>query len=178
MPIDTSKPMEIHGSPLKMAGLAVLGAILTAACVAVVAGYGPKIDTSDWHYWALVAGVPFFSFCTVMLIWRVLTSRGPVVVLTPDGILDTRVAAMPIPWRAVQGISTWSNRGQKVMVIAVDADVEKTLPLTRIARWSRQANKTLGADGLCITAQGLKTNYASLLEAATAYARAAHIEPR
>ena len=176
MAIDTSKTMEIHGAPLKMIGLAILSLALTALSAAIAAGYIARIDTSDWHYWAAVLGIVFFGFTTVTIVWRALTTRGPVVTLTPEGILDTRVTAALIPWNAVRGISTWSQSGGKIMVLDVDPEVEKTLPLTRIARWSRGANKKLGADGLCVTAQGLKTTYATLLEAATAYARAAHAQ--
>ena len=174
MDINTSKTMEIDGSPLKMVWLALLSIALTVACIAIVAGYIPKVHADDWKYWVAALGVLFFGFTTVMTIWRAVTMKGPVVTMTPDGILDTRVAANPIPWSAVRGISTWSQSGQKIMVLDVDPAVEKTLPLTRIARWSRGTNKKLGADGLCVTAQGLKTSYPKLLDAATAYARVAH----
>ena len=46
--------------------------------------------------------------------------------------------------------------------VIVDGDVETA------------AAKKLGADGLCVTAQGLKTSYPKLLDAAAAYASAAH----
>lgn len=174
MSIDTSQTTEIHGAPLKMLGLAILSLALVVTCVAMVAGYGPPLGYDDWQFWAVGVGVPFFGFTTVMIIWRMATQRGPVVTLSPEGILDTRVTAAPIPWRAIRGISTWTMQRQNVMVLDVDPEVEKTLPLTRIARWSRGANRKLGADGLCVTAQGLKTNYDQLLETATAYARAAH----
>jgi hypothetical protein len=81
-----------------------------------------------------------------------LSVSGPVVTVTPEGIRDTRVAAEVIPWSAITGISTWQYRGQKIMVLAVDPATESGLTLTRIARWSRGANRALGADGLCIAA--------------------------
>jgi hypothetical protein len=59
--------------------------------------------------------------------------------------------------------------GQKVMVLAVDPAVEAGLNLSRIARWTRQANRSLGADGLCVTAQGIKTTYATLFSTARAF---------
>jgi hypothetical protein len=55
------------------------------------------------------------------------------------------------------------------MVLAVDPEVEGKLHLSRIARWSRGANKRLGADGLCVTAQGLKIDYDELWSTAMAY---------
>ena len=98
--------------------------------------------------------------------------RGPVITITQEGIRDRRVAAELIPWSAVRGIKIWEYRGQRVMVFAVDPTVETGLDLTRTVRWTRDANRSLGADGLCVTAQGLKIGFDDLLETTVAYARA------
>ena len=173
MNIDTSKTIEIVASPMKLIGLTLLGVLMTSACVAIVAGYIPGVDSDNWRYWVVAVGVPFFGFCTAMGAWRALNASGPVVTLSPAGLLDTRVSAAPIPWQAIRGISTWAHKGQKVMVLDVAPEVEATLPLTRIARWSRGANKSLGADGLCVTAAGLKVGYDELLMKTAVYAEAA-----
>jgi hypothetical protein len=73
----------------------------------------------------------------------------------------------------VRNISTWSYQREKAMVLAVDPAVEDQLTLTAIARWTRGANRALGADGLCITARGLKISYDALLDTCIAYAQAA-----
>jgi hypothetical protein len=117
-------------------------------------------------------GVAFFGLCTWGILRRLLNASGPVVTLSPEGIRDTRVAKEPIPWSAVTGISTWEYRGQKAMVLAVSPGVEDRLGLTRMARWTRGANRALGADGLCITAAGLKIDYATLLQTSQDYADA------
>ncbi|MGI9421957.1 MAG: hypothetical protein ACR2PA_02110, partial [Hyphomicrobiaceae bacterium] len=70
----------------------------------------------------------------------------------------------------VRNISTWQSSGQKVMVLDVDPNVECRLNLTRIARWTRGANRSLGADGLCVSAQGLKMTYDDLLAQTIAFA--------
>jgi hypothetical protein len=166
MTTDTSRTLVIEGSPWKVLRLAVIGVLMTAAGIWV----------------ALVPDVPFYKkllggymltvisvgFIAVIL-WRLFTSRGPVITISPEGIRDTRVAAAVIPWRAVAGISTWEFRRQKVMVLALRPGVEDQLHLTRLARWGRGPNRALGIDGLCITAQGLKTDYEALLKAALDY---------
>jgi hypothetical protein len=78
-----------------------------------------------------------------------------------------------VPWSAVTGISTWQLGPQRVMVLAVDPAVERRLTLTTIAKWSRAPNRALGADGLCVTAQGLAIDYDTLYATALAYAEAA-----
>ena len=108
-----------------------------------------------------------------MVIWTLLTARGPVVTITPEGIRDTRIAADVIPWSAVQGITTWEHRRQKILVFDVDPAVESRLALSRIARWSRDTNRALGADGLCVSAQGLAIDHDTLLNTSLAYAQAA-----
>jgi hypothetical protein len=95
--------------------------------------------------------------------------RGPVIIISPQGIFDRRLARRVIPWTAVRSIFTWSH----LMVLDVDPDVESTLDLTPLARWTRGANRSVGADGLCITAEGLKLDHDTLLATSGAYWEAA-----
>ena len=119
-------------------------------------------------------GAPFFLLCALIGLQRLLSVRAPVVTITPSGITDTRVASGEIPWAAVEDISSWSHRGQKFLVLKVAPAVESQLGLTTVAKWTRRTNAALGADGLCIGAQGLKTTHQVLSDAILAYARAAH----
>jgi hypothetical protein len=118
------------------------------------------------------AGTVFFGAVTALLLWSAFTTYGPAVTITREGIRDGRLAAELIPWSAVNDIAIWENRGQRVMVLAVDPTVEAGLNLTRAARWTRGANRALGADGLCVTAQGLKIGFDELLATSLAYGRA------
>ncbi len=91
-----------------------------------------------------------------------------------------RVAAEFIPWAAIESIRTWTYKGQKILVLKVDPGLEGKLSLTKLVRFTRSANKALGADGLCIAATDLKISYDQLLECVVAYAnahRAQAIEP-
>lgn len=171
MTVDTSRTVTIPGSPLKMWGLFLLGLCMTALSLAIAVPLIPV--TPSKALWGLVfgsIGAVFFGFCTIMILWRAVTTTGPVVTLSPTGIRDVRVAARVVPWQAIQGISTWSYQGQDIMVLAVGPEVEAELQLSTIARMTRRANRALGADGLCVAAQGLKISYAELLALTTAYA--------
>lgn len=169
--IDTSRAVEIKASPVRMLGLAVLGLGMTALAAAVAADAIP-VPPGSLAEFGGYAGTAFFGACTVLLLWRAFTARGPVVTITREGIRDVRVAAEVIPWGAVNDVKIWESNGQRVMVLAVDPAIEDWLGLTRIARWTRGANRALGADGLCITAQGLKMGFDELLSTSLAYARA------
>jgi hypothetical protein len=173
MAVEASHTVEISGSPWKLLSLSLLGAGMTGLSVAIALQLFPGMRVDAFRQLVGYVGAVFFGFCTVLGFWRLLTSSGPVVTITPAGIRDTRVAKEFIPWTAIQRISTWEYRGQKVMVLAVDPEVERRLTLTAIARWSRAPNRTLGADGLCVTAQGLRTDYQTLFATSAAHARSA-----
>jgi hypothetical protein len=169
MPIDTSRTIEIKASPAQMAGallIIVAGAGMTFAVI-------PFLDADEWlHFRGLFLVIILIGFCAAVWAGAAFPWRGPVLTLAPQGIRDTRVAAEFIPWRAIQGITTWENEGQQAMVLAVDPAVERALTLTRLARWSRGPNRTRGADGLCINPIGLKIGYETLLDTSLAYLQA------
>jgi hypothetical protein len=166
MTTDTSRTLVIENSPARLLRLVGMGVVMTAVSVAVALMPGAAIGI--WGY----LGIAFFGLCTVVILWHLLFSSGPVITISPEGIRDTRVAAALIPWSAVTGISTWEYSGQKAMVLAMKPGAEAGLGLTRMARWTRGANRALGADGLCITAAGLKIDYDALLRTSLDYAHA------
>lgn len=173
--IDTNEQLEIAASPWKLLGLGLLGVGMTLLGGVLAFGFVPGGPSAgSFGQFIGYAALLFFGICTAILLWRVFALRGPVVTITPDGIRDSRVAADFIPWTAVRHISTWTHSGQRFMVLAVDPHVEAQLDLTRIAKMTRGANRSLSIDGLCVSAQGLKMSYDDLLRTTMAYATAAH----
>jgi hypothetical protein len=169
MTIDTSRRLEFHGSRGKLLGLALLGAGMTALSLWIVAGgLAPAGSLAEL---AGYAGALFFGAATLVGCYRLATANRVMLTIAPEGIRDVRVADAFIPWTSVRSLSTWSMQGQQVLVVEVDPETEKNLPLTRLARWSRGANKSLGADGLCISPAGLGLSYDELLGLATQYAQ-------
>jgi hypothetical protein len=166
----TARTIEIEGSPAKLAILLLSGVAMTAVSIGLllIPDYRGDVFVGLIGY----SGTAFFGFCTLVAVVRFVRAKAVVVMISPQGIRDTRVARDVIPWSAVRGISTWTFSGQKAMVLAVDPATEKQLALTTTARWTRRANTALGADGLCITAAGLKTDYDTLFSTSAAYARA------
>lgn len=167
---DTSRTLTIESSPGQQFRLVGLGVLMTAVSVIVV--FLPGVPT----FGKLVGGyfgIVFFGLCTGVALLRLLSSRGAIITISPEGISDTRVAAALIPWHAVTRISTWQYRGQKCIVLTLEPGVEAGLGLGRIARWTRGANRLLGADGLCIVASGLKVDHETLLQTCRDYARQA-----
>jgi hypothetical protein len=171
--IDTSKTLEIGAAPLKLS-LIVLGGLAF-----VVGGYFMTMATEDTARYSAslirligYVAMGFFGLCALLGLWRLLTQRGPVITLSPQGLRDVRVSHDIVPWPAIASIGTWEHSGQRVMVVGLKTGEEEKLRLTTIARLSRGANARLGADGLAIAAQGAKISHDHLIATATAYAQA------
>lgn len=163
--IDTTRTIKIYGSPLKLKLLLIGGIVFT--------GGGALMSIMEIPSQADAIGLGFVAafgaLCTSYIAWRLLHLRDPVIVISPKGIRDLRIAREVIPWRAIHEISTWSYEGQRWLVLDVDAEVEGSLGLTAVVRWSRGVNRVLGITGLCITASGLRMGYHELLETCAAY---------
>jgi hypothetical protein len=147
---------------------------MTGLSALIAFGY---IETVAGSFTQIISwvGVLFFGACTLIALTRMLGSAKTVVTLSPEGLLDTRVAQRPIPWSAMEDIGVWSSNGQKIIVIAVPLDVEQGLGLTRMVKMTRSANAKLGADGLCIASTGLKISHEELFGEIIARADAARV---
>lgn len=160
--IDTSQTYTFRQSPWQMLGLLLLAALMTALSGLVAFGW---IDGRRGGGFMMVigyAGLVFFGLGLVLIAWRIVNTRGPVLKISPAGIRDTRVAAEPIPWAAINGVGTWSAHKQSFLIVAVDPAVERTIRQTRISRWTRSANRAIGADGLFIATTGLDLDHEDL----------------
>lgn len=159
---DTSATVEFHASPSRQLTLLVFSAMSTAIAAALAFRLFPNMPNDPATVSAGYTGIAFFGFCAAVAIWRLIATSGPVVTVSPQGLRDARVSAEPIPWSSIKSISTWQMQRQAVLVIKVDPATETRLPLTRVARWTRNAARSLGADGLVISSQGLKVGYPTL----------------
>ncbi|SIQ03460.1 hypothetical protein SAMN05880561_101893 [Rhizobium sp. RU33A] len=169
--IDTSATYSFRQAYGQTA-LTVLGCLAFVVIGLVTAQkLGPSQDGR-----AVMAYLPvlFFGLLMIGILWRVISLRGTVLRMSPEGIHDIRLASGTIPWRAIEDVFTWTHRGQCVVVLQVSPEVENQLGLSRIARVTRGANAALGADGLCITSAGLNLSHDDLLALIAAYTAADH----
>lgn len=170
--IDTSQALEIAYSPLKL----VLAAMGCAGFV--IAGFWMiGLDAVKGRYSIETAhlvgylSILFFGAILLLVVWRLITRKGAVLTLSPEGLRDMRVSHDVIPWPAIARISTWQSHGQRIMVLGLHPGEEAKLRLTRLARVTRGANAKLGADGLSIAAQGTAIKHDDLMAATIAYAQ-------
>ncbi|MCC6887214.1 MAG: hypothetical protein IT536_01545 [Hyphomicrobiales bacterium] len=166
---DTSRTLEFYASPTRQLTLLSFSAMSIAVAAALAFRLFPDMPNDPAAVSAGYSGLAFFGLCAAVAVWRLVAQRGAIVTLSPAGLRDVRVAAEPIPWRAIKRISTWQLQRQMVLVVAVDPAFEASLTLTRLARWTRSAHRSLGADGLVVSAYGLKVSYVTLYYACLDY---------
>jgi hypothetical protein len=170
--IDTGRAVEIEASPVKMLGLAAAGLVMTLLSAMIALHVVPKVRPGSLQEFLGYVGLALFGWATLIIVWRAFTTRGPVVIITREGIRDSRIAAEFIPWSAIKDISIYKYHKQRFMVLAVDPAVEAGLSVTLSGRWMRLGYHSLGPDGLCISAQELKISFDELVATSLAYARA------
>jgi hypothetical protein len=168
--IDTSQTYVFGQSPWKMALLTLGSAVFVALGVLMISGVitgrrlGLDAPTLGW------IAVAVFGLFMLLALWRTIATRGPVLTVSPRGIHDTRISARAIPWEAVLGASVWQMSNQKIIVLAVTPEAERAIGLTRMAKWTRGANRSLGADGLCVAVTSLKVKFDDLFRLVLAHA--------
>ncbi|AYD02664.1 STM3941 family protein [Neorhizobium sp. NCHU2750] len=172
--------LNIAQDTKKMALWALAGAIVSLLCAASGLHLIKGAAAGCFDEFLLDCGALFFGGCTIALIYRLYSMGGakPVVTLGPEGFCDVRIASGTIPWAAIQGISTAQIRRQKFVVLTIDPAIEAGLGLTAMTRWTRNANRSLGIDGLCVATQGLKIGHKQLLDKLEGYMAARANEAR
>ncbi|MGL4236173.1 STM3941 family protein [Tabrizicola sp.] len=165
--------VEIQGSPTKLIGV-LIGSILFALIYARLAfGYVSIPANKEYAIYGYGFGVLFFGAIIAITIKRLLSAPKAIITLSPAGYHDTRVSERPIPWEAIREILIWKMHSQRVIVLKVPPEVEASIGLTPIARWTRGGNAKFGADGLSTVANGLNISHDDLLAAIASRATAA-----
>lgn len=182
--IDTSSVIEIDRAPQQMV------ALLVASLIGITLSAGLILYDESLAF--VMAAV--FAGAGLAALWRMRGLRSTIVTITPEGIRDIRVSEKFIPWSVVQGVSIWnaareklgpfhvnvtgSFSGKNIVVLAINPDDLRRLALPQLLAWSRGLNRAAGMDGVCLTADRLKTDVSTLLAACTAYADAAKMTGR
>ncbi len=157
--------LRIGYSKWRLAGRALLSAGMSLLCAGMALHWLPHIPRGSNEEFFGYLGMALFGVGAALSLWRLATEKGDVIVLSPFGLTDTRIAAEPIPWAAIRDIGVHTIKRQKFIVISVEPRGEAALTRTGIANWSRAASRWLGVDGQCMTASGLKISHDALLNA-------------
>jgi len=149
----------------------VTGTLAFGCALFLIFAVGPD----HWILWAALLGGALFVVAASLNLWHALTSRGPVLTLSREGLIDWRVGSDVIPWASVTKVSTWGWGNRRwFVVLVIDPGLEHQLPMIWARRNARQIDKLVGANGIPISVVGLDIAGSALVKAAQAYAQAAH----
>jgi hypothetical protein len=161
--------VEIGYSTSRMLRLAGLGVVMTLASASVALNWYASNRIDDFYELVGYAGIVFFGLATLVIVWRLLTAKGPVVFISRQGIRDTRVVNDLIPWGLVEDIVAREYRRQKFVLLKISPVLERQLFATKGKQAMMAASKALGFDGVTITASGLAMDFDTLFATCTAY---------
>lgn len=160
----TGPVLRVRQSARENLKLVLMAVVMLAASVFVVLSADSlPMALAGW------AGLVFFGAGSVVLGHRALALRGPVLVVDGAGIHDRRVSRDVLPWHEVRSAGVWELSGQRVLVLAVDDAVWQRIGVLTLPRSARAANRSLGADGLVFTVQGLAIGFDDLDAAVRAH---------
>jgi len=145
------------------------GLPLTLLCAAVAFNWFHAKTLSEFQIAACSLGVVLFGFVTCRTLWRLVSTRQPVLFITRVGIRDTRIADDTISWRSVRDISAWQYRSQMIVVLKLDPLVADRFDAGLLKRIVSLMNKAVGAEGVLINPGGLTIDGETLLETCKQY---------
>jgi hypothetical protein len=105
-------------------------------------------------------GVALFGLVTSRLIWLLPAERGPVVIVTPLGIIDLRIGNEFLLWDSIAEISAEETRGHKMIVLT---------PTPALRRQLCTKSRAAQSDRIVIQLDGLATDFETLLRACRNY---------
>jgi hypothetical protein len=115
-----SGTVEIRYSHKAMIGWIMVTLVFTAVFGLMMregwtgSGHGRyAVRPGSFREFMAYAGFFLFGLCSIALFWRLVTTKGPVLTLSPSGITDIRIAKEEIPWSGIQSITMkTANRQQ------------------------------------------------------------------
>ncbi|WP_371818576.1 STM3941 family protein [Aminobacter sp. MDW-2] len=158
--------VEFRASVVRLA-LIFLGSLVLAA-LAVWMARNAEIDP----FRRLVGwlGAPFFLLCAIISVLR--SFNRPVVIVSPDGIQDTRISPQFIPWTAVESVSTIQVRDVRFIVLNLSAPAYANLQLSSLTRITSRSNQAYGMDCVHIGTVELPVKFDEFHSTVTSFARA------
>ncbi|WP_314947195.1 STM3941 family protein [Bradyrhizobium cosmicum] len=145
------------------------GLLLTLLCATLAFSWQQGKNITTFEVALCYVGAVFFGLGTCRMLWRLLSSREPVVFISRVGIRDTRLADETIAWSSVRKIVSWQQLGQKFVVLKLDPLVARRFSGGFLTRALSLMNKALGADGVIVNAGGLTMDVETLLETCKQY---------
>lgn len=144
--IDTSRTVEIKKSWPKLIGVLLASAALSALSLAILLNWVVEAATGRLLFAGYLGAVAWpAAFLGVFVLYAPM--RRDIIVLSPEGFCDVRLAPSAIPWSAIASVSAVEYYKQKMIVLSLDP--------TSIGQLHRKIGSKVRRSGMLGTPKGL-----------------------
>ncbi len=158
------KPVEVYLPQLRM--FAILACSAAFFAFSVFRTSSASTSGRDQFYGPV--GIVVFGLALIVVIWRMISTQGPVLTLSDTGIRDVRILENEVPWTAVRNVREWRDGdGFKYLVLDVDPGALPGIRMTRVARTVNYPFVPVSEDGVIFAAAWLPIDFETLLQEAT-----------
>ncbi|MBR0961046.1 hypothetical protein JQ566_27280 [Bradyrhizobium japonicum] len=167
--------LAIGYSVLRLLKMLAAGLFLTLLFAAIAFNWLNIKTLNAFQITASYVGLAVCGFATIRVLWRLVSTRKPVLFITRVGIRDTRIADDTISWRSVRDISVWQYRSQMIVILKLDPLVADRFDVGLLKRIVSMMNKAVGAEGVLVNPGGLTMDGETLLETCKQYWKAGRL---
>lgn len=165
--VDTSSTVQVGQNLARMISVVVV-------CLALVAvGWWMAFDpvSRPRHTLAGWVGMSVSGGLAILGAARLITSRGPVLTVSPHGVRYRHFAAKLVSWNEVTAISEWKYLANRSVMLSLAPGVEGVSPRGIVGRLLR-GPRPVGVHGMLISAGDLRASYEDIRNLITAFAKA------
>ncbi|HEV7319911.1 MAG TPA: hypothetical protein VGO04_15045 [Ensifer sp.] len=167
--IDTSRTVEIKKSWPKLIGVLLASAALSALSLAILLNWVVEAPTGRLLFAGYLGAVAWpIAFLGVWVLYAPM--RPNVIVLSPEGLCDARLAPGMIPWPVIVSVSAVEYYKQKMLVLTLDPTSIGHLH-RKIGTKFRRSGMFGTPKGLLVVSAGVAIAFDELRELVLAYHR-------
>ncbi|WP_276118186.1 MULTISPECIES: STM3941 family protein [Pararhizobium] len=159
----TQTAIVVHRSKSKMIRL-FLGALVFVALGALITKviYDEQ-GAGAFRVFIGLFTMLFFGVFAIAGLVKLLDKR-PALEFLNEGLLARDISATPIRWEDIEAARLLTYRQRPVIELMLSPLAEQTLPFTKTVRFTRESNRGLGFQGVCLNAAELDIPPDTLIE--------------
>ncbi len=162
---EVSDDIEIGCSNASLLPLVAVGFAMTLVSASIAFEWIGYSGVGSYEVLAGYAGLMLFGLATGRFAWTFLARKEPVILITPHGIRDLRIANAFILWDFVTEISGSECRGRKVVALKITPALQKQLSFDATRQNKFLPGGALEEDRIIINPAGLTMGFDALLQA-------------
>lgn len=152
--MDEAATLALRYSRPKLIGMLVFWFVALLLGGLVVTGRFGYLASGSWKEFVLWLALPVFAGMLLYNLYRLFQAHD-IVIIGPEGILDSRLSAMRMPWHQMEEVSQVNIVNNRFCRLDLLAEFDAVLPPSAMLKFRRWLNKAGDETGLKIHVQGL-----------------------